>query len=248
MTKRIIACLDISNNKVVKGTKFKNLRTVGCINKLAYKYYKEGADELVLLNISKTKIKVISKILTHISRQIFIPIIFGGNIQTLKDVKQLFKTGIDKICLNSTLYYKPHLVKKIAQIYGAQSLIASIDVKLINNNWLVYINGGKDNTNIPVTTWVKKNLYRGVGEILLTSIDNDGKNTGYNIQLIRKITQSTHLPVIASGGMGKPNDIISLFKNTNAAGALLASYLHVKRNSLKSLKTILANTIKIRNE
>ncbi|MGX7582658.1 imidazole glycerol phosphate synthase subunit HisF [Candidatus Vidania fulgoroideorum] len=248
MTKRIIACLDISNNKVVKGTQFKQLNPVGNISKLAYKYYQEGADELVLLNISKTKITTIGKLLTPITQRVFIPIIFGGNIQTIEEVKYLFQIGIDKVCLNSTLYYNPQLVKKITKIYGSQSLIASIDVKQKNNKWLVYIDGGTKNTHISVTTWIKKNYHRGVGEILLTSIDNDGKNNGYNIALTQKATQSTPLPIIASGGMGKAMDIITLFKNTQATGALIASYLHIKRNSLKSLKNTLATTLNIRHE
>ncbi|QSW37770.1 imidazole glycerol phosphate synthase subunit HisF [Candidatus Vidania fulgoroideae] len=248
MTKRIIACLDITNNQVVKGTQFKKLKPVGNIEQLAYKYYKEGADELVLLNISKTKITTISKILSVLTQKVFIPIIFGGNIQTIEEVKQLFTAGIDKVCLNSTLYYKPQLVKEIIEIYGSQSLIASIDVKLKANKWLVYIDGGKKNTHITASAWVKKTTHRGVGEILLTSIDHDGKTNGYNIKLIQKITNTTHLPIIASGGMGAATDIITLFKNTNAAGALIASYLHIKRNSLKSLKTTLNKTLKIRNE
>lgn len=247
MFKRIIPCLDIKNGNVVKGKKFKNISILGNIFKLSEKYYNEGADEIILLNISKENINIFSKIVKKVSKKVFVPITVGGNIQKIEDVKKLFNCGADKICLNSTLYYNPNLVSEIKFLYGSQCIVASIDVKKNCKKWKVYVNGGKTDTGFFLKKWIIKNEKKGIGEILLTSIDKDGKKKGYDYKLYKSITKITNIPVIASGGAGKAKDFIKLFKKTKINAALAASVFHKNKIIIKKLKKkLFLNKIKIR--
>ncbi|UOQ38028.1 Imidazole glycerol phosphate synthase cyclase subunit [Candidatus Vidania fulgoroideae] len=246
MYKRIIPCLDIKGTKVVKGVNFNNIVNLGNVVKLSEEYSREGADEIVALNIAKEKISFFSRTVKKISKKIFVPLTVGGNIIDINDVKLLFGSGADKICLNSTLYYNPSLVKEIKLIYGSQCIVASIDVKKKEREWFVYINGGKTNIGYNVSEWIKKNEENGIGEILLTSIDKDGNKKGYDYELYRKVSRITNLPIIASGGAGGINDILRLFKKTKVNSALAAGIFHKKDVSLKEVKKIINKYFRIR--
>ncbi|UOQ33103.1 Imidazole glycerol phosphate synthase cyclase subunit [Candidatus Vidania fulgoroideae] len=236
MYKRIIPCLDIKGEKVVKGLEFKSITNVGNALNLSKRYYKEGADEIVILNISKEKIEKFSNFIKSISKNIFIPLSVGGNILNIEDVKKMFKSGADKVCLNSTLYYNPSLVKEIKFLYGSQCIVASIDVKKKNRKWNVFVDGGKTDIKCDVFSWIKKNEKNGIGEILLTSIDKDGKKKGYDYKLYKKVYKKTKLPIIASGGAGNFNDILKLFKETGLNSALAAGIFHKNKKNFKIIK------------
>ncbi|MGX7576900.1 HisA/HisF-related TIM barrel protein [Candidatus Vidania fulgoroideorum] len=239
MIKRIIACLDVFKDNVVKGIKFKKIKIIGNIYKFINKY--KTADEIVYLNINKEKIKNISFIIKNIFCKI--PLIIGGNIKNLKDVNILFKSGADKISLNSTLYYNPNLIKKICKIYGKQSIICSIDVKKKNLDWFVYINGGKKNTKISILDWIKIHL-KYAGEFLITSINRDGTNKGYDICLINFLLKNFKINIIASGGGGGVNTIKKCLRYCNAA--LLASILHKNKLTIFKIKKNLEKFFYIR--
>ncbi|MGX7589461.1 HisA/HisF-related TIM barrel protein [Candidatus Vidania fulgoroideorum] len=234
ISKRIIACLDVYKNNVVKGKKFLNINKIKNPISLSYKYYKENVDEIVFLNIKKEKILNVCKIIKKISKKVSIPISVGGNINNINDVKNLLNSGADKICLNSTLYYKNKIIKKIKLLYGTQIIVASIDVKKKKKNWIVYVNGGKKNTNIKLMDWCNINIKNGIGEILITSIDKDGTNKGFDINLINHL--KINIPLIPSGGGGDLNTIIKLFKKTKTDSVLLASSLHYNKNKIKEIK------------
>ncbi|MGX7577300.1 imidazole glycerol phosphate synthase subunit HisF [Candidatus Vidania fulgoroideorum] len=235
--KRIIACLDVHNNTVVKGKQFVKIKNITCPVRISKKYYKQKIDEIIFLNIKKEKITKILNTIKQISNKINIPLTVGGNINTMKEIDQLLKAGADKISLNSTLYYNKNIVKKITTNYGSQILVASIDVKKQKNKYFVYINGGKTNTGILLTDWCKIHEKKGIGELLITSIDNDGLNKGYDIKLFK--TLSSNVPIIASGGGGKTNTIAEFFKKTRMGSVLIASILHYKKETIKNIKTAL---------
>ncbi|MGX7583090.1 imidazole glycerol phosphate synthase subunit HisF [Candidatus Vidania fulgoroideorum] len=237
MYKRIIPCLDIYKNMVVKGKNFKNMKVIGNIIDLAKKYYKEGADEIVFLNIEKEKIKDFSKIIKKISKSIFVPMTVGGNIKNIDDVKKMFSSGADKICLNSTLYYNSNLVSEIKFLYGSQCIVASIDVKKKKKNWIVYINGAKISIGYDIKNWIEIHEKNGVGELLVTSINRDGKKKGYDLKLYKEICKITNLPVIASGGARNVKSIKKVFEKTNVNAALAASIFHIKNVNIKDIKT-----------
>ncbi|WP_458659032.1 imidazole glycerol phosphate synthase subunit HisF [Candidatus Vidania fulgoroideorum] len=242
MIKRIITCLDVYDNIVVKGKKFKNIKYYSSPLILSKKYNLEGSDEIIYLNINKTKISIVSKIIKKISNLINIPISVGGNINNLKDVDILLNSGADRISLNSTMYYKKKILKKIVKKYGRQCLIASIDVK---KNY-VYINGGRKNTKINVKDWCKINEKLGAGEIILTSIEKDGLNKGFDIHLLNKINKIVSIPIIPSGGGGDYNTIFDLFLKTNLNSVLLASILHENKTKIKYIKNRLKANFEIR--
>ncbi|MGX7589323.1 imidazole glycerol phosphate synthase subunit HisF [Candidatus Vidania fulgoroideorum] len=223
--KRIIACLDVKNNKVVKGTRFVKIKKFCSPLLLSKKYNKEKIDEIIFLNINKEKINKICFLIKKISKNISVPLTYGGNINNMNEVNDLFKSGADKLSFNSTLYYNKKIINKIKNRYGTQSIVASIDVKKKKNKWIVYIDGGKKNTKIELLDWVKIQIENGIGELLVTSIDKDGTNSGYDIKMIKSL-KKINVPIIASGGGGLKDTIIDLFKNTLANSALLASVLH----------------------
>ncbi|MGX7589024.1 imidazole glycerol phosphate synthase subunit HisF [Candidatus Vidania fulgoroideorum] len=243
--KRIIPCLDIIGNYVVKGTKFKKIKKVGYAVDLAKLYCSQGADEIIVLNIDKGNINTFSKLISNISRNIDIPLTAGGNINCLSDAIKMFKSGADRISLNSSLF-KKNLIRKISNKYGSQSTLASIDVKKEKKKWLVFIKGGKINTNIEALFWIKKCIYQGVGEILLTSIDRDGLNKGYDIKLINYILNNINVPLICSGGSNGIKSIKDVLNKTNINSVLLASSLHSNYQNLSTIKKKLSKMYKIR--
>ena len=240
LAKRIIPCLDIKDGRVVKGTKFLNLKDAGNPVELAKFYNKEGADELCFLDItaSHEKRKTIVEIVEAVAKEVFIPLTIGGGISSIEEMKDILRAGADKITINTSAVKNPDLIKEGANKFGSQCIALAIDAKFNPNkkSWDVYIKGGRENTNLNAIEWAKKVVSFGAGEILLTSMDADGTKAGYDIELTKKIVESINVPVIASGGAGNIEHVVKVFKKTNCSAALLASVLHYKNISIKEIK------------
>jgi imidazole glycerol-phosphate synthase subunit HisF len=240
LTKRIIPCLDIKDGRVVKGTRFLNLKDAGDPIELAKHYDKEGADELCFLDItaSHENRKTITSLVEAVASQVFIPFTVGGGISTTEQMKDILRAGADKITINTSAVKNPDLIKDGAELFGSQCIVLAIDAKKNQStgNWEVYIKGGRESTGLNALEWAKKAVNLGVGEILLTSMDTDGTKEGYDIELTKKITDAVNVPVIASGGAGETKHLADVFKKTNCSAALLASILHYKNVSIKEIK------------
>ena len=239
LAKRIIPCLDIKDGRVVKGTKFLDLKDAGDPVELAKYYNKEGADELCFLDItaSHEERKTIIEIVRSVASQVFIPFTVGGGISTTGQMKDILHAGADKITINSAAVKNPALIKEGAKLFGSQCIVLAIDAKKVESSWNVYIKGGRENTGLDAIEWAKKAVSLGAGEILLTSMDADGTKAGYDIELTKRITSAVNVPVIASGGAGEIKDVIDVFKKTNCDAALLASILHYKNISIREIKS-----------
>lgn len=241
LAKRIIPCLDIKDGRVVKGTKFVNLKDAGDPVELAKHYNKEGADELCFLDItaSHENRKTIIEIVETVARQVFIPFTVGGGISNIDEMKEILRAGADKITINSSAVKNPKLIKEGASRFGSQCIVLAIDAKYNQKrkSWDVYVKGGREDTKLDVIEWAKKAVSLGAGEILLTSMDADGTKEGYDIDLTKSIVDEVTVPVIASGGAGSIEDIIEVFDKTNCDAALLASILHYKDISIEQIKS-----------
>ncbi len=243
LTKRIIPCLDIKDNRTVKGTNFLQLRDAGDPVELAVRYCEEGADELVFLDITATteNRKTLAKLVREISVNINIPFTVGGGINSISDVSVLLENGADKVSINSSAVKTPSLINDLALHFGSQCVVLAIDAKIVNEDWRVVTHGGRNPTNLSAQNWAKEGAERGAGEILLTSMENDGTKTGYATELTRQIAEAVPLPVIASGGAGKMEDFAAIFDNGKADAALAASIFHFKEISIPGLKNYLAH-------
>lgn len=241
LTKRIIPCLDVKNGQVVKGKSFANLKYAGNPVKLARKYYKGGADELLFLDITASyeKRKTMIDLVEKVAKQIFIPFTVGGGISTIEDIRNLLKAGADKVSINTAAINNPDLIKEAAGKFGSQCIVVAIDAKQIKNKWEVFIKGGRRATGLGVIEWAKKVESLGAGEILLTSMDKDGTKRGYDLELTRKISESINIPIIASGGAGSLESIAKVLKEGKADAALAASIFHYKKYSIKQVKRYL---------
>ena len=241
LTKRIIPCLDVKNGQVVKGKGFVNLKYAGNPVKLARKYYEEGADELVFLDITASyeKRKTMIDLVEKVAKQIFIPFTVGGGISTIEDIKNLLKAGADKISINTAAVNNPDLIKEAAEKFGSQCVVVAIDAKKIKNKWKIFVKGGRQATGLDAIKWAKKVENLGAGEILLTSMDKDGTKGGYDLKLTRKISESVNIPIIASGGAGSLESIAKVFNEGKADAALAASIFHYKKYSIKQAKRYL---------
>ncbi|NLC97292.1 MAG: imidazole glycerol phosphate synthase subunit HisF [Erysipelotrichaceae bacterium] len=239
--KRIIPCLDVKDGKVVKGVNFVGLKEVGEPCDLAKKYNMQGADELVLLDITAsyenrdTMLDVVEKV----AKEISIPFTVGGGIRTIKDIKETLKAGANKVSLGSIIVKNPDLINEASKIFGSKCIVAAIDVKKQGESWNVYINGGRVDTKKDVLEWIQEVIQRGVGEILLTSMDADGTKDGYDIELLKKAKEICTVPLIASGGCGSLKDFIDVFKEDVADAALAASLFHYDELSVEQVKKAL---------
>lgn len=243
LTKRIIPCLDIKDNRTVKGTNFIHLRDAGDPVELALRYCEEGADELVFLDITATseKRKTLAKLVREISVNINIPFTVGGGINSISDVSVLLENGADKVSINSSAVKNPSLINDLAKNFGSQCVVLAIDAKIINDEWMVVTHGGRNPTNLSVQDWARESADRGAGEFLLTSMENDGTKAGFAVELTRQIAETVSVPVIASGGAGKMEDFTDVFVTGKADGALAASIFHFKEISIPRLKKYLAD-------
>ncbi len=238
LAKRIIPCLDIKDGRTVKGVNFEGLRDAGDPVELAQRYAREGADELVFLDITATKEKrkTLKNLVSRIAKEIDIPFTVGGGIKTVEEIGDLLHAGADKVSLNSAIVKDPDLINRASDAYGSQCIVAAVDAKRTNGNWSVFIKGGTEDTGIDVMEWVAEAAKRGAGEILLTSMDRDGTKNGFDIELLQKVNEQVQIPVIASGGAGNTEHCIKAIKEGAADAVLAASIFHFKEVEIRDLK------------
>ncbi len=243
LTKRIIPCLDVKDGRVVKGKSFVELQDAGDPVELASYYYKEGADELVFLDITATPEgrKTMAHVVERISEEVFMPLTVGGGLDSITDMRRLLRAGADKVSINTAAALKPNLISEGADKFGSQCIVVAIDAKRIGKGrWEVYINSGKKPTGIDALDWARKAVKLGAGEILLTSIDADGHKAGYDIELTRTISEAVGVPVIASGGAGSLEDLYQALVAGKADAVLAASIFHFGTYSIAETKKYLA--------
>lgn len=250
ITKRIISCLDVKNGRVVKGVNFKGLSDVSSPAELGKKYSDCGADELVFYDItaSAENREIFTDALKEVASTIFIPLTVGGGINTLDDFDRVLKCGADKVSVNSGAIKNPDLIGKAAKIYGNQCVVLSVDVKRVDGKFRVFSKGGRVDTGMDAIEWIKRGADNGAGEIVLNSIDTDGVKDGFDIEMLDAVCKSVSVPVIASGGAGKTEHFIKLFKTVpNVDAALAASVFHFGEIEIGELKEELSkNGIPVR--
>ena len=241
LKKRIIPCLDIRDGRTVKGVNFVDIRDAGDAVELAKRYVHEGADELVFLDITATheNRKTLSQLVERISREINIPFTVGGGINSLEDVTVIIKAGADKVSINSSAVKHPELITEIAKQFGSQCVVVAVDTKFVNNEWIVYVHGGRIPTELKTMDWVKRAEKLGAGEILLTSMNHDGMKTGFALELTNAVSCAVNIPVIASGGAGTKEHFKEVFQQTKASAALAASIFHFGEIPIPELKNYL---------
>jgi len=243
LTKRIIPCLDIKDGRTVKGVNFENIRDAGDPIELGALYAQQGADELVFLDITATneRRKTLSELVSRIARHINIPFTVGGGIAAVEDVHVLLQSGADKISVNTSAFKRPELVDELSREFGSQCIVLAIDTRFEDGDWYVYLNGGSVKTTTKAYDWAKEAVDRGAGEILLTSMNNDGTKQGFALDITAQLSQNLHVPVIASGGAGTMEHFTDVFENAQADAALAASIFHYKEIEIPELKTYLYN-------
>lgn len=238
LTRRIIACLDVDNGRVVKGVQFVGLRDAGDPAELAKRHSQSGADEIVLLDISAAHQRraTLLETVRRTAKELFIPFTVGGGIRTLEEAASVFSAGADKISINSAALADPALITEIAERFGSQAVVVAIDAKRQNGSWQAFTHGGRVSSTRDAVEWAREAECRGAGEILLTSMDRDGTASGFDCELTRAISDCLNIPVIASGGAGGAEHFVEVFRNGHADAALAASIFHYGLSSLGDLK------------
>jgi len=243
LTKRIIPCLDVKDGRVVKGVQFVQLRDAGDPVELARFYDEQGADELVFLDISASVEgrKTMTEVVKSVASELAIPFTVGGGINELEDMKRMLRAGADKVSLNTAAVKNPDVIKEGADFFGSQCIVVAIDAKYDPEigTWRVYTHGGRTPTDWKVIDWAQKAAELGAGEILLTSMDSDGEKKGFDLALTRAVSEAVSIPVIASGGAGRPEHFAEAFTEGKADAALAASIFHYKETSVAEVKTYL---------
>ncbi len=241
LTKRIIPCLDVKDGRVVKGINFVKLRDAGDPVENAKIYEEQEADELTFLDITASceRRGIILEVVKKTAEEVFMPITVGGGIKSLDDIRLLLKAGADKVSINTAAVKNPYFVEEAAKRFGSQCIVVAIDAKRDGNSWEVYIYGGRTPTGIDALEWAKRVEDLGAGEILLTSMDRDGTEEGYDIELTRLVSDLVNIPVIASGGAGTLEDLYEVFTRGGASAALAASIFHYKKYTVKEAKRYL---------
>jgi imidazole glycerol-phosphate synthase subunit HisF len=241
LKKRIIPCLDIKEGRTVKGINFLGLIDAGDPVELAKKYIIEGADELVFLDITATleNRKTLIALVEKIAAEISIPFTVGGGISTVKDVAALIKAGADKVSVNSSAVKNPSIISEIAQQFGNQCVVVAIDTKYLNGEWMVFVSGGTIATDLRTIEWASRVEKAGAGEILLTSMNNDGTKAGFALDITKSVTEKLNIPVIASGGAGTKEHFKEVFEQTGCSAALAASIFHFGEIPIPDLKKYL---------
>jgi len=242
-TKRVIPCLDVDGGRVVKGTGFVDLRDAGDPIELAQRYDAAGADELVFLDITATHHKrdTVVELARHTADEVFIPFTIGGGIRSVEDAQAVLDAGSDKVSVNSAAVARPELIDELSAQFGAQCVVLAIDAKRRpdGSGWEVFVAGGRTPTGRDVVAWAREGVARGAGEILLTSMDRDGTNAGYDLELTRAVADAVDVPVIASGGAGRLDDLVDAL-NAGADAVLCASILHYGHHTVAEIKAHLA--------
>jgi cyclase len=246
LTRRIIPCLDVKDGRVVKGTSFVQLRDAGDPVELADYYYKAGADELVFLDITATPDgrQTMASVVERISEKVFMPLTVGGGLRTLEDIQRLLRAGADKVSLNTSAVLNPRLISEGADRFGSQCMVVAIDARKHEGSapwWQVYVSSGQKPVELDAVDWARRAVALGAGEILLTSMDADGHQTGYDLDLTRAISEAVNVPVIASGGAGSLEDLYQALQNGKADAVLAASIFHYGRHTVAEAKQYLAD-------
>ena len=242
LAKRIIPCLDVKAGRVVKGVNFVGLRDAGDPVELAKVYNRDGADELVFLDItaSSDRRDIMKDVVERTARQVFIPLTVGGGIRSVSDARDILVVGADKVSVNTAAVERPGLITELSEEFGAQAVVLAIDARRNDSgHWNVYTYGGRKDTGIDAVEWASRGERLGAGEILLTSMDRDGTQVGFDCDLTRAISRNTHIPVIASGGGGRPQDFINVLDEGEADAALAASIFHYGTHTVFGLKQTL---------
>jgi cyclase len=249
LAKRIIPCLDVKDGRVVKGVNFVDLVDAGDPVEQAKVYDQEGADELVFLDITATHEArdIVLDMVRRVADTVFIPFTVGGGIRTVEDMRAILLAGADKVSINSAAVKNPAIIHEAAQRFGSQCIVVAIDARRrsqgtepVGPAWDVYVSGGRINTGIDAVEWAREVERQGAGEILLTSMDGDGTQEGYDVALTRAISEAVHIPVIASGGAGRPEHFVDALTTGGAAAALAASLFHFRQLSIRRVKDALA--------
>src|SRR3954468_23324500 len=253
LTRRVVVCLDVKGGRVVKGTRFVDLRDVGDPVALAERYEAEGADELCFLDISASAEErgTLLEVARRTAERLFVPLTIGGGVRSVDDVARALRAGADKVSLNSAIVRRPEIMTEAAARFGAQCVVASIDAKAAADDgaleqgdgprWEVYVKGGREGTGLDAVAWARECVRRGAGEILLTSIDRDGARTGYDLALTRAVADAVPVPVIASGGAGSAAHVRDAIVEAHADAALVAGILHDGLTTVGALKEALAS-------
>ena len=243
LAKRIIPCLDVTGGRVVKGINFVNLRDAGDPVELAERYNSQGADELVFLDItaSSDQRDIMADVVARTARKVFIPLTVGGGVRSVADARKILLAGADKVSINTAAVRRPELLTELSQEFGSQAVVLAIDARRrAECAWNVYTKGGRVDEGIDAIEWARRGEQLGAGEILLTSMDTDGVQTGFDCDLTRTVSRAVHIPVIASGGAGKPEDFTRVFEDGEADAALAASIFHYGTYTVDDLKAHLA--------
>ncbi len=239
---RVIARLDVKGPDVINTIQLEGLRRVGSPNELAKNYYNQGADELLIIDqvASLYQRDHLIKLIKIFTKEIFIPITVGGGIKSVDDARQLLRSGADKVAINTASVSDPNLINQLSKEFGKQCVVISIPCKLVENKiWEVFTNGGRDKTGLDVFEWAQKVVSLGAGELLVTSIDNDGLRKGFDLSLAQKFNEIEDIPIIFSGGLGSPRHVSDLLSVSNCEAIAMADYLHMKRGNIKELKKII---------
>jgi cyclase len=243
LAKRIIPCLDVTGGRVVKGVHFVNLRDAGDPVELAERYNQQGADELVFLDItaSSDDRETMVDVVAHTARKVFIPLTVGGGIRSVSDARRILLAGADKVSVNTAAVRRPELIRELSQEFGSQAVVLAIDAKRVGpGRWTVYVRGGRDDAGLDAVEWAVRGEELGAGEILLTSMDTDGVQQGFDLELTRTIARATRIPIIASGGAGRPEHFLQVLTEGEADAALAASIFHYGKYTVGDLKEYLA--------
>lgn len=238
LKRRIIPCLDVKDGRVVKGIEFVALRDIGDPVEIAKYYDASGADELVFLDItaSTERRQTMLDVVSAVARKVFIPLTVGGGIRSLEDISSLLKAGADKVSLNTLAVESPDLIKRAAERFGSQCIVIAIDVKFEDDEYFVYTYGGKNRTELRAVDWAKQVAALGAGELLVTSMNQDGKQSGYDLRILDLLRDAVDIPIIASGGAGNANHIVDALEKVDAA--LLASILHDRKTTVEEVKHV----------
>ncbi len=241
LKKRIIPCLDIKDGRTVKGVNFVDIKDAGDPIELAKQYVEQGADELVFLDITATieNRKTLIDLVKRIAEEMNIPFTVGGGINSVEDVSNLIKAGADKVSINSSAVKRPELISEIANEFGSQCVVVAIDTKFENGKWVVFIHGGRTETSLNTLDWAKQIESFGAGEILLTSMNNDGRKNGFALDITNQVSEEVNMPIIASGGAGSKEHFKDVFQQTGATGGLAASIFHYGEIPIPELKDYL---------
>ncbi|MBQ6711557.1 MAG: imidazole glycerol phosphate synthase subunit HisF [Clostridia bacterium] len=241
ITKRIIPCLDVKNGRVVKGTNFEGLRDMADPVEMARFYNQAGADELVFYDITASVEgrTLFTDILTRVASEIFIPLTVGGGINSLEDFDRVLKCGADKVSVNSGAIRNPAIIGEAAKKYGDQCVVLSCDIKRVEGKFMLFAKGGRENTGIDALDWIVRGVKNGAGELVINSIDTDGVKNGFDLELLDAVASLVSVPIIASGGAGKKEDFVELFRHKGMDAGLAASIFHTKQVDIKDLKRYL---------